>query len=111
MLHMFAMQQPQKWEDYLHLVEFSYNNGHHESLGMSPFEVLYGRKWRVPIDWNNPVNNLALGPDMLAEMEETVKKVRQNLRAAQDRHKVYADKKRTYREFQLRDHVYLRVKP
>lgn len=94
MLHMFVMQQPQKWEDYLHLVEFSYNNGHHESLGMSPFEVLYGRKCRVPIDWNNPVNKLALGPDMLAEMEETIKKVRQNLRAAQDRHKVYADKKK-----------------
>jgi len=95
MLHMFVMQQPQKWEDYLHLVEFSYNNGHHESLGMSPFEVLYGRKCRVPIDWNNPINKLALGPDMLAKMEETVKKVQQNLRAAQDRHKVYADKKRT----------------
>lgn len=25
MLHMFVMQQPHKWEDYLHLVEFAYN--------------------------------------------------------------------------------------
>lgn len=95
MLSLFVMQQPHKWEDYLHLVEFVYNNGHHESLGMSPFEVLYGIKYRVAIDWNNPVNKLALGPDMLVEMEETVKKVQQNLRVAQDRQKVYADKKRT----------------
>eukprot|EP00253_Pinus_taeda_P009191 PITA_09191 len=73
---------PHKWEDYLHLVEFAYNNEHHESLGMIPLEVLYGRKCRVPVDWNNPVNKLALGPNMLAEMDEVVKKVRQNLRAA-----------------------------
>jgi len=42
---------------------------------MSPFEVLYGRKCRVPVGWNNPINKLALGLDMLGEMEEVVKKV------------------------------------
>eukprot|EP00253_Pinus_taeda_P024905 PITA_24905 len=47
MLHMFLMKQPHKWDDYLHLVEFAYNNGHHEFLGMSPFEELYGRRCRV----------------------------------------------------------------
>eukprot|EP00253_Pinus_taeda_P025190 PITA_25190 len=48
---------------------------------------------------------------MLAEMEEMLKKIRKNLRAAQDKQKVYAKKKRSYREFELGDHVYLRVKP
>jgi hypothetical protein len=43
MLRMYAMHQPKKWEDYLPLVEFSYNNGYQESLKMSPFEALYGR--------------------------------------------------------------------
>jgi hypothetical protein len=37
------MHQPKKWEDYLPLVEFSYNNGYQESLKMSPFEALYSR--------------------------------------------------------------------
>ena len=27
MLHMYVMEKPTKWEDYLHLVEFAYNNG------------------------------------------------------------------------------------
>ena len=36
-------------------------------------------------EWNNPVNKLTLVPDMLAEMEEAIKKVRQNVRATQDR--------------------------
>eukprot|EP00253_Pinus_taeda_P015832 PITA_15832 len=78
---------------------------------MSPFEVLYGRKCRVPIDWNNPVNKFTLGLDMLAKMEETMRKIQQNLRATLDRQKMYADKKRTYMEFQPRDHIYLRAKP
>jgi hypothetical protein len=44
MLRMYAMDKPSKWEDYLHLVAFSYNNGYQASLRMSPFEALYGRK-------------------------------------------------------------------
>ena len=27
MLHMYVMEKPTKWEDYLHLLEFDYNNG------------------------------------------------------------------------------------
>jgi transposase InsO family protein len=44
MLRMHLMHQPKKWEGYLSLVEFSYNNGYQESLKMSPFEALYGRQ-------------------------------------------------------------------
>ena len=31
------------WEDYLPLVEFSYNNSFQSTIGIGPFEVLYGR--------------------------------------------------------------------
>jgi hypothetical protein len=34
---MYVMDNPSKWEDYLHLVEFAYNNGYQASLIMSPF--------------------------------------------------------------------------
>ena len=37
MLRMYVMDTPLKWEDYLHLVEFAYNNAHQTLLGMSPF--------------------------------------------------------------------------
>jgi hypothetical protein len=43
-LRMYVMDKPSRWEDYLYLVEFAYNNGYHASLKMSPFEALYGRK-------------------------------------------------------------------
>ena len=37
------------WDAYLPLAEFSYNNSHHSSIGMPPFELLYGRRCRTPI--------------------------------------------------------------
>jgi hypothetical protein len=40
MLRMYVLDKPSKWEDFLHLAEFSYNNGYWESLKMSPFEAL-----------------------------------------------------------------------
>jgi len=43
-LRMYMMDKPLKWEEYLHLVEFTYNNGYQALLKMSPFEALYGRK-------------------------------------------------------------------
>jgi hypothetical protein len=60
MLRMHVMHQPKQWEEYLPLVEFTYNNGYQESLKMSPFEVLYGRKCRVLISWDNPVEKFPL---------------------------------------------------
>lgn len=73
------------------MVEFSYNNGHHASLQMSPFEVLYGRKCKTPLSWSGPKDKLMLGANMLEEMEEMVRKVRVNLKATQDRQKNFVD--------------------
>lgn len=75
MLQAYVMQQPSKWEEYLHLVEFSYNNNCHTSTQMSPFEVLYGCKSITPSNWGGSKDKLMLGLDMLKEMEEMVKKV------------------------------------
>jgi len=72
-----------KWEEYLHLVEFVCNNSYHESLKMSPFELMYGKRCRIPNNWSIPEDNLMLGPDMLLEMEHVLKQVQQNLKSLQ----------------------------
>lgn len=109
MLRAYVMQQPTKREDYLHLVELAYNNGYHTSLQMSPFELLYGRKCRTPSSWGGPEDRLMLGSEMIKEMEELVKKIHTNLKAAQDRQKNFADWKRSFKEYQVGDHVYVRI--
>ena len=48
-LHMYVMEKPSKWEDYLRLVEFTYNNSYQGSLKMNPFKVLYGNKCNIQI--------------------------------------------------------------
>ena len=48
MLRMHVRDHPKKWEDYLHLVEFAYNNHYQDSSTLSPFEILYGRKCNTP---------------------------------------------------------------
>jgi transposase InsO family protein len=49
MLRMYSMNRPNKWEEYLHLFEFAYNNHYQTSTKISPFEIVYGRKCNTPI--------------------------------------------------------------
>ena len=42
MLRMHVMHQPRRWEGYLPLVEFEYNNKYQESLRTSLFEAIMG---------------------------------------------------------------------
>ena len=69
MLCIDVMKQPGKWEDLLHIVDFAYNNGYQTSLKISPFEALYGRKWKFSLSWGNPKYELALRLEMLKQMD------------------------------------------
>jgi transposase InsO family protein len=75
-LRMYVMDKPSRWEDYLHLVEFAYNNGYHTSLKMSPFEALYGRKCNNLVRWDNPANRVVVGPKLLKEMEDQMIRIK-----------------------------------
>ena len=87
---MYVKEQLGKWEDYLHLVEFVYNN-HYQALSRySAFEILYRRKCNTPISWSNLVDRLVLGLELLKEMELIVKQVQGNLKIAQDGQKSQA---------------------
>ena len=103
MLIMYVMEKPSKWEDFLYLVEFAYNNGYQASLKMSPFEALYGRNCSVPMRWDKPMDRLIVGPKLLQEMEQQVAKIKHNLKAAQDRKNNYADRDRLHKEFHVVD--------
>ncbi|GJR48309.1 putative reverse transcriptase domain-containing protein [Tanacetum coccineum] len=69
------------WNIHLSLAEFSYNNSYHSIIRCAPFEALYGRKCR------------------------------DRLKAARDRQKSYVDNRRKPLEFQVDDHVMLKVSP
>ena len=78
---------------------------------MAPFEALYGRKCRTPLNWSEAGERTFFGSDMVNEAEEQVRVIQKNLKIAQSRQKSYADKKHQSILFQVGDHVYLRVSP
>ncbi|KAI3746736.1 hypothetical protein L6452_09175 [Arctium lappa] len=53
------------WDSDLPLVEFAYNNNYHSSIGMAPFEALYGRKCRTPVCWLEAGENQFVGPEIV----------------------------------------------
>ncbi|WVZ99579.1 hypothetical protein U9M48_044849 [Paspalum notatum var. saurae] len=78
---------------------------------MAPFEALYGRRCRTPLNWSEPGERVTFGPDLVTQAEEQVKLIHGNLKRAQSRQKSYSDKRRRPLVFEVNDHVYLRVSP
>ncbi|KAH9294374.1 hypothetical protein KI387_040428, partial [Taxus chinensis] len=108
MLRMYCIDQQYKWEEYLPLVEFSYNNTYHASLKMVPFEELYGRKCRTPVSWDNIEDREVIGLEILMEMEQQIKMIWEHLKEAANRQKSYANLKRVDRNYKLGEKVFLR---
>ena len=99
------------WSDMLPLVEFSYNNSFQASIGMAPYEALYGRPCRSPSYWLSVGVRGVLGPKIMQETSEKIGLIREWLLMAQSRQKSYADQRRRPLEFDVGDFVFLKVSP
>ncbi|KAK9061841.1 hypothetical protein SSX86_000226 [Deinandra increscens subsp. villosa] len=78
---------------------------------MPPFEMLYGRKCRTPVCWGEVGQRELSSREVVRETSAKIDIVRARLKAAQDRQKSYADKRRRPIEFQEGDYVMLKVSP
>jgi hypothetical protein len=99
------------WDKNLLWVEFLYNNSYQESLKMTPFEVLYERRCRTPLNWIKSREKMIFGPDLVEEAETIVGRIQDNLRNVKSRQESYANKRHRPLEFAVGDHVYLKVSP
>lgn len=79
---MYVMHWIRKWEEFLPLVEFNYNNGYLEQIKMSPFQALCQSKYNNPIHWSDPLNRVHIGLDMLKQVEQEMVTIRKNLEVA-----------------------------
>ncbi|GJZ83576.1 DNA/RNA polymerases superfamily protein [Tanacetum coccineum] len=94
MLRACALEWTGSWDEYLCLVEFAYNNSWHASIKAAPFELLYGRKCRAPICWDEVGERLIEGPELIEITNEKVVVAKEKLKEARSRQKSYADKHR-----------------
>jgi hypothetical protein len=111
MLHDCVLTDGPKSDKHLPLAEFSYKNIYQESIKMSPFEALYGWPCRTPLSWSESGERVIFSPDIETEAEEKVKQIQANILAAQSCQKSYTDKRHRPMEFEVGDHVYLKVSP
>ncbi|KAL6344251.1 hypothetical protein AAG906_037815 [Vitis piasezkii] len=74
-------------------------------------EGLYGRKCRSLIYWDDVGEKKLLGPELVQLTVEKVVLIKELLKAAQSRQKSYADNRRQDLEFEVGDHVFLKVSP
>ncbi|KAL2250302.1 UNVERIFIED_CONTAM: Retrovirus-related Pol polyprotein from transposon [Sesamum indicum] len=111
MMRACTMEFKGNWDDYLPLMEFAYNNSFHSSIGMAPYEALYGRRCRSPICWDIEGLRQLEGPELVQETVEKVQVVKKCLKAAQDRQKSYVDQHRREMEYEVGDKVFLKISP
>ncbi|WJX19257.1 hypothetical protein P8452_08970 [Trifolium repens] len=109
LLRACVLENGGSWNEWLPLIEFTYNNSFHSSIGMAPFEALYGRRCRTPLCWYESGEKVVLGPEIVQETTEKIRMIQEKMKATQSRQKSYHDKKRKDVEFQEGDHVFLRV--
>ncbi|GJX74536.1 putative reverse transcriptase domain-containing protein [Tanacetum coccineum] len=111
MLRVCVLDFGGSWDVHLLLVEFSYNNSYHSSVRCAPFEALYGRKCRSPIMWAEVGEGQLIGPELVQETTKKFSQIKDRLKAARDRQKSYANKRRKPLEFSVGDYVLLKVSP
>jgi hypothetical protein len=101
MLRLCVLDFKGNWIQYLPLVEFAYNNSYQATIGMAPYEALYGRKCRSPLYWDDVGESQILGPEMIQDTKEKVAIIRKRMLTAQSRQKSYTDKHRRKLEFDV----------
>jgi hypothetical protein len=84
MLRACALKHGGSWDKSLPYAEFSYNNSYQDSLKMSPFEALYGRKCRTPLYWDQTGERQFFGPELIQEAEEQIRIIREDLSVQDD---------------------------
>ena len=92
-------------------MEFSYNNSYQASIGMTPYEALYGQRCRTPVCWTKLNEHKVIGLNIVKDTEEKVQVIRQRLKVASDRKNSYADLKMKDIEYEVSGKVFVKVSP
>ncbi|KAL0556280.1 hypothetical protein IC582_004792 [Cucumis melo] len=111
MLRACALEFPGSWDSHLHLMEFAYNNSYQATIGMAPFEALYGKCCRSPVCWGEVGEQRLMGPELVQSTNEAIQKIGSRMHTARSRQKSYADVRRKDLEFEVGDKVFLKVAP
>ena len=78
---------------------------------MEPYEALYERPCRSPVCWIEVGERTTMGLELVRDTFEKVDLIRKRLLMVQSQQKSYTDRQRRPLDFEVGDHVFLRVMP
>ena len=107
----YVSNQQHAWVKWLHLGEYCYNTSHHISIGMPPFHDLYGYDALSFVDLVLLDSRVPTTSDFFKQSQDIIRSLKNNLQHAQNQQKLYADRKRTERSFEVGDLVFFRLQP
>lgn len=107
-LRCMIFQKPKSWSNWLHLAEWWYNTNYHSSLKCTPFQALYG--YLPPLLVSGSISKDEAFK-WVTDRDAVIAALKENLRRAQNRMKVQADKGRSERTLEVGDWVYLKLQP
>jgi hypothetical protein len=99
------------WVRWLHMGEYCYNTTYHMSIRMPPFRALYGYDAPSFIDTVFGDSRVPEAKDWVEESQRILQSTKENLQSAQNQQKIYADRHRVERSFEVGDLVFLRLQP
>jgi hypothetical protein len=111
MLRMCVLDFKGKWIQYLPLIEFAYNNSLQVTIGMAPYEALYGCKCKSPLYWDEVGERQLVGLEIIQDTKDKVALIRIKMLTAQSHQKSYANKGRRLVKFEVGNQVFLKVSP
>ncbi|KZV25320.1 peroxidase 64 [Dorcoceras hygrometricum] len=110
-LRCFTSEQPRNWSAWIHWAEYCYNTSFQTAAGMSPFEVVYGRKPPTIIRFLPGESKVAAVSRDLSDRDEILRQLKFNLGRAQQRMIKFANVHRRDIAFQVGDMVFLKLRP
>lgn len=118
MLGTLEQSQKNDWKKYVPSLVYAYNCTRHETTKMSPFELMFGRKSRLPLDCmfeaayvgsSSTKNTREYMDDLKKRMETTQKIVKQWTEESQKKQKIQFDKKAKAAKITVGDKVLVKI--
>ncbi|KAL4030883.1 hypothetical protein IC575_009137 [Cucumis melo] len=76
MLQACVLEFSGTWDSHLYLIlKFAYNNSYQATIGMAPFEALYGKHCRSPVYWGEVGEQRMLGPELVQTTNAAIQKI------------------------------------
>ena len=106
-----ASETPREWSKWIPLAEWWYNTSYHIAINTTPYEVVYGQAAPTHLSYVAGESKVGAVDRSLRAREAAIKLLKFYLQRVANKMKQQTDKRRTDRQFEVGDLVYVKLQP